>query len=32
MSCHDGNVVLTALGGALASAAAVMSGDDEDLD
>jgi hypothetical protein len=32
MSCHDGNVALTGLGGALASAAAVMSGDDEDPD
>ncbi len=32
VTCHDGDVVLTGLGGALASAAAVMSGDDEDLD
>ena len=32
VTCHDGEVVLTGLGGALASAAAVMSGDDEDLD
>jgi hypothetical protein len=30
--CNDGNVLLTGLGGALASAAAVMSGDDEGLD
>ncbi|MGO9898159.1 MAG: hypothetical protein ACLP0J_00345 [Solirubrobacteraceae bacterium] len=32
VSCRDGNVVLTGLGGALASAAAAMSADDEDLD
>ncbi|MGO9957853.1 MAG: hypothetical protein ACLP50_18100, partial [Solirubrobacteraceae bacterium] len=32
LNCRDGNVVLTALGGALASAATVMLGDDENLD
>lgn len=32
VTCHDGEVVLTGLGNALASAAAVMSSDDDDLD
>jgi hypothetical protein len=32
VTCHDAEVVLTGLGGALASAAAVMSREDEDLD
>ena len=32
VTCHGGEVVLTGLGTALASAAAVMSSDDEDIE